>query len=139
MVTTSVAKLYLDEHNIVHMEFINQGGAVNLANAKEILVARLALYSLEKKHLLFVDLRSNPKPSIEARSFSKSPEVNDTCVAMAMIIDGPFSRLLGNFFLGFNKGAYPVKLFTCEKLATEWLLSHRVAIENFKENSKCPN
>ena len=47
MVTTSVTKLYLDEHNIVHMEFINQGCAVNLADAKEILIARLKLYSLE--------------------------------------------------------------------------------------------
>ena len=47
--------------------------------------------------------------------------MNATTQALALLVDNQLSRLLGNFFVGFQKGQYPVKLFTSTEKAKHWL------------------
>jgi hypothetical protein len=41
--------------------------------------------------------------------------------AVALIVDTPLSRVLGNFFLAVNKPLYPTRLFDNEASALAWL------------------
>ncbi len=41
--------------------------------------------------------------------------------AIAMLINSPGSRIIGNFFLGINKPSVPTKLFNEKNKAIEWL------------------
>ena len=42
-------------------------------------------------------------------------------LAVALVIDSPLSRVLGNFFLGFNRPETPARLFTSVDEARAWL------------------
>lgn len=42
-------------------------------------------------------------------------------LALALIVKSSFSRVLANFFIGFNKPAYPIQLFNTEAEAVAWL------------------
>jgi hypothetical protein len=120
-IETSKASIWVGEHGIVHMGKW-QNAPINIDDARDIYRARLKLSTPEKAQLLLVDLRSAPKPDREARDFAKSEEVVSITRAMAMVTGNLMSQILGNFFLGFNKGVFPVKLFSNEKKAIEWLL-----------------
>ena len=46
----------------------------------------------------------------------------DLVSAVALIVDTPLSRVLGNFFLSVNKPLFPTRLFDNEASALAWLL-----------------
>ena len=125
IVTTSVSELWLDDHNIVHMKFPAKNVKINIADSREIYEGRMKLPNTDTKQLLLVDLRTNPKPDREARDFTKSTEVVNITKAMAMLVGGPWSKVLGNFFIGFNRAKFPVSLFTKDEEAVDWLLRHK--------------
>lgn len=81
-------------------------------DALEILVTRTSFPTPNTKQLVLADIRTNPQPEREARDFAKKARMNATTQALALLVDNQLSRLLGNFFVGFQKGKYPVKLFT---------------------------
>lgn len=69
----------------------------------------------------FVDLR--PIRSIDrgARLFyagSLSASVN---TALALLVESPFSRIVGNLFLGTTRPSFPCRMFTSEAEALAWL------------------
>ncbi len=72
---------------------------------------------------ILVDLRKIKSISKEARDhFSmrdRMPGVN----AIAMLINSPVSKIIGNFFLGLNKPSVPTQLFTSKQKALLWLKS----------------
>ncbi len=70
---------------------------------------------------VLVDIRASKGASRDCRNYYAGQEAGEIQNACALLIDSPFSRLLGNFFLGFNKTEFPTKLFTKEKEAMEWL------------------
>ena len=70
---------------------------------------------------ILVNLKKINSITKEARDhFSmagRTPGVN----AIALLINSPVSRIVGNFFLGFNKSQVPTKLFTEHGTALAWL------------------
>ena len=59
----------------------------------------------------------------ETREFAA--EITPSLVeALALVTDSPVSRMLGNLFIGLQKPAYPVKLFTNETEARKWLRNY---------------
>lgn len=122
---TSVSEISL-ENGIIRIDFPISNCIINETDALEILRARTSLPTASKQ-LILTDLTTNPKPTREAREFAKHSEMIETTYALALLIASPVSRLLGNFFLGFNKGEYPVKLFTSIEEATSWLKSFQYA------------
>ena len=117
-ITTNNASLNINEKGIIHIHFIEKNVVINLSDSQEIYRARIKLGKVNEKQLILVDLRNNPKPNREARSFAKSKEMLESTKAMAMIVGSNSSRILGNFFVGLSRGDYPVKLFLKEKNAT---------------------
>jgi len=124
-ISTDVSNLSIGENGIVLMEFPKKNTVIGLEDSWRIYEERIKLTPPGTKQLILVDLLSNPKPNREARDFAKTPEMVNSTKAMALIVGGPLSRMLGNFFMGFNKGAFPTKLFTETVAAENWLLGHK--------------
>ena len=58
----------------------------------------------------------------EARLYFSESEDNQAVVSrVALLIDSPLSRLIGNFFIGINRAPFPTKLFTRLNEAEAWL------------------
>ena len=74
-----------------------------------------------KRVPLFSDIRNMLSVSPETRTYTNSPEVVKCFTAVGMMVGNVFSRVIGSFIVGINKPSYPVKLFTDEEKALNWL------------------
>lgn len=70
---------------------------------------------------LLCDLTNVISMSQECRKHFSGPEHASTFSKAALIVTGDISRLIGNFFLGFNKPLKPTKLFSNKEDALKWL------------------
>lgn len=93
---------------------------INLEDAEENTRAVQQLYEGTKFPLL-VDARSVKYISKEARDHFSIRNRETVLSGFALLIDSPLSRIIGNFFMGLNKPSVPMKLFTDEKAALQWL------------------
>lgn len=57
----------------------------------------------------------------DVRVYFARPEHIEVHRAVALVVGSPLSRAIGNFFLGLNKPAMPMRLFTDEDEAVGWL------------------
>ncbi|HET6226346.1 MAG TPA: hypothetical protein VFF27_08710 [Bacteroidia bacterium] len=122
-IQTKVAVIsYNAIERIVIMRILD-GAEIELENAHQNQEAVKQLTNNEK-HLLIVDARSvDVYVSKEARAYSAEFKQNDPCIAKAFIINSTANRLIGNFYINFNKPKVPTKLFSNEEKAVEWLKS----------------
>lgn len=114
---TRTCSLWLDR--IVYGRF-HDGAEVTLSDAKEN-IAVTARLTRGRRALLMIDLRPCRSQSSEARNYFAGPEATQVSLAVALIIGSPISRVIGNFFLGFNRPEVPTRLFTSENEAEGWL------------------
>ena len=56
-----------------------------------------------------------------ARQFLSSPEAGENLSALAVIIDNPVTRIMGNFFIKFNQPEYPLRFFANVEEAMQWI------------------
>lgn len=73
-----------------------------------------------KKFPLIVDIREIKSISKEARDHFSMKDRKSAVSSIAIIINSQLSRIIGNFFMGLNKPAVPVKLFSSELEAVKW-------------------
>lgn len=74
---------------------------------------------------LLVD-NSVPAPlSRECQQHYVSDEAAENVVAVALLVNDWFGRLVGNLMLTIQRTDVPVKLFESEAEAVRWLLAHR--------------
>ena len=74
-----------------------------------------------KRRPILVDLRYLKSASYEARCYWAGEETAKTVSAVALWVDSPVSKVLGNFYLGLNRSSAPTKLFNDEDKALQWL------------------
>jgi len=111
------------EDNICHFVF-KPGSVETLETAVINFEACLPLLPNDNVNYLLVDLTHIQSMSKEARDFYAGENTAAYAKAVALIIKSPISTVIGNFFLGINKPAFPTKLFSNETEAIEWLQSH---------------
>jgi len=99
-----------------------KGANVELADARENLEATARLSS-GARFAVLVDLREVRSQSSEARALLAGPEAARVSRAVALVIGSPLSRVIGNFYLRFNRPETPTRLFTSEEEARAWLKS----------------
>jgi hypothetical protein len=94
--------------------------------------------TIEKVHKINLEL-SNGKPfcillDTSAGYFNISPQANELLaspayalkrIATAIIVKTLATRLMGNFFIRFNKPPTPTRLFKTEEEAMTWLLRYK--------------
>ncbi len=102
----------------------HQGAEVGLEDARENLAISRQLVGGRPVPVL-VDLRPCRYQSAEARALFAGPETTAVSTAVALLIASPVSRVLGNFYLGFNRPQVPTRLFTSVAEADEWLKTFR--------------
>jgi hypothetical protein len=91
-----------------------------LADAEASVRAMLKLNGGRPAPVL-VDIRKGPRVSTEIQNYYGSEEVGGMLKAQALLMGNAMTRMLGNFFLGLRRAKTPVKLFTSEAEAIEWL------------------
>ena len=93
---------------------------LELEDAREIITRLRTLGGLVPRPIL-VDLTAIKSMSRGARQYFSGPDTAKVQSAAALLVGSPLARAVGNFFMGFNKGLIPARLFTSEAEALEWL------------------
>jgi hypothetical protein len=122
-IVTRTAKTRLGAGNIIHATSL-PGSVQTLAEAQENMQAVEQL-AQGRPCALLVDLRQIRSQDREAREYYTRPENAKALRAVAVLIDSPMSRVIGNFFIGFSKPVVPTRLFRSEAEAIEWLQAFR--------------
>jgi hypothetical protein len=93
---------------------------IDLEVAKQIVLTRIRFTGGKNMPSI---IRSEGIVSIAkpAREYLASEEGTRGLLAAAIIVNSPFSQVLGNFFLEVNKTKLPVKIFTNVSRAEAWL------------------
>lgn len=120
IVETRTVKIRLDDNDIIRIVTKPGIAKQTLSDAVENMNA-LENVRLGKKRPLFVDIRAAMSTDAEGRKYYSRPELADHFTACAFIVSSPVSRVIGSFFLGLNKLPFPVRLFTSDEGALEWL------------------
>ena len=112
--------IWLNDLDIVCVK-VKEGKNITLKDAKAEIQTGLKLME-GSKFLLLVDGTGTKSMDKAARDFfSKSEEVNKNVIAAAIMANSIISSVIANFFIGLNETTIPVKLFTDEQKAIEWL------------------
>lgn len=77
-----------------------------------------------KKWVMLVDMRQINSVSKEARVYYSNQNVAEGRMAIALLTDSYFSKILANFFIAYSKPDYPIKLFTSKEKGIAWLKEH---------------
>ncbi len=75
-----------------------------------------------KPALIYADCSLLRSVTSEARSFYSSE--TGTTIAMAALAPSGMTRIIGGFFLNFNRPKVPFKLFSTKEKAFAWLQEH---------------
>ncbi len=70
---------------------------------------------------LLLDIRKTGTLTREARMFYASEEGAVAALAVALVADSAFTRVVGNLFMRLAKPNYPVRLFASTDEAINWL------------------
>lgn len=118
-IITKTEKIQLMKDGIVDCKVL--GGILDLEGAEKYVDA-IQTIGDGKKMRVFLDLRAGEGASQNARNYlaKEGAKVHE---AMAMWVNSPFTKMLGNFFIGFSQPSYPTKLFTEKTNAIQWLKS----------------
>lgn len=68
-----------------------------------------------------LDIRHAGTLSRAARQHYSSEHGASVAAAIGFLTDSPFSRIAGNIFIRTGRGHFPLRLFTSEASALEWL------------------
>jgi hypothetical protein len=118
-IQTKVAYFSYDSRSRILRMKIMEDASIEVEDAIQNYEAASALTNGEK-HLLLVDAQANVYISKETRIYSAQTKPNSP-LAMALIVNSTANRLIGNFYINFNKPKVPTKLFPTEEKALKWL------------------
>lgn len=95
---------------------------IDVEYAKQI-IQSIGQIGDEKKYPILVVVNEFIVPTPEARNYLARAESNPYGTAAAYVIQSFPQKIVGNFYLSYNKPARPTKLFNSEEKAVEWLLN----------------
>ncbi|WP_437321352.1 DUF7793 family protein [Sorangium sp. So ce385] len=93
---------------------------MSLGFAQEVVRATIELADGTPRPVL-VDIRAQKTVDRAAREYFAGAEAAKGHCALALLVDSPVSKAIGNFFLGLSQAPVPRKLFTSEDEAIGWL------------------
>jgi len=97
---------------------IKEGVTIDLKQAK-IMNDNMKRHAANGKIPVLMDTRVRYSWDKDAQQYIA--ENSEWRLATAVLSDNPFSRLLSNTYVKLFKPSYPIKLFTEEEKAMEWL------------------
>lgn len=118
-VNLEMASLWMRGDGILVVHIYDQRD-LELADAIEIVQAEGELTGGKKVPILHIIDKAS-LPSQEIREYSASEEGTLYGTAEAYITQSLAQRILGNFYVRFNKPRIPARMFTSERDAIDWL------------------
>lgn len=106
------------EAGIVYFVY-KPNSVVSLEAARKIVEDRVK-FQKQQDFPIYCDIRGMKSADKEARNYL-AKEGSSYARAVAVVVDSPMSKIIGNIYLGLNKPITPSRLFTDEKDAVEYL------------------
>ena len=120
---TRTASIFLDEDGILNI-VMHPRVKVDYEDALDNYLAARHI-SGNTKVLKLIHSKVQWSIDKKAKDFLNRKEVADQTIARAILKGSAFSKMLETFFVSVSKPSIPVKVFTDEEEAREWLLSMR--------------
>ena len=119
-VSTRIADVWMGERRVVYIRF-RPGEKHGINEAREVVDAHNALAAGASCPVL-ADLREvRVGADRAAREHYVSEESSRYKSGMAMLVDSPMQRMLGNIFFFINRPPYPTRMFSEQEEALTWL------------------
>lgn len=118
-IETRTSRVWLSDAGILRGQ-IKNGAKEKLEDACANVQAASKIAGGRKVPVL-IDMRGMKSVSSEARAHYGSEIPAAYSLAQALLVGSLISRVIGNFFLGINKPPFPIKMFTSESEALDWL------------------
>ena len=122
MVETSTQKIYWDDKNeivrgVLCFEKQTLEKAIENIDAQEKVRDELG----KEMTRVVIDMREAKSITRDAREYYAGERTCSIQRATALIIKSNTSRVIANFFIGFNKPITPLRMFTSSDEAIKWL------------------
>lgn len=114
----SYIKMWIQE-SILHVEFTPEV-IIDLGIAKQIVKDRLN-YTKGDYYPVVVDIQKIKSVDRAARSYFATEEASSSLKAAALLASSYVDKMIGTFFLTFNRPKVPIRLFTNKNEALKWL------------------
>ena len=115
--------------SILRIEFFN-GADIDLSDA-ELIHENLQRLSDGNKYCVLLDGTGQFTTSPESRAFVANKSSNR--IAFAIVTNSIANKLVGNFFIQFNKPNTPTKLFSDEESAIKWLIEQKAIFDSLNK------
>jgi hypothetical protein len=106
------------EAGIVYFVY-KENASIDLEAAKQIVEDRIR-FQKQVDFPIYCDIRGMKRADKAARDFL-AKEGSSYTKGVAIIVDSPMTKIIGNFYLGLNKPTTPTKMFTDKEGALEYL------------------
>jgi hypothetical protein len=100
--------------------FVYKPNSVVSLEAAQKIVADRVRFQKQEDFPIYCDIRGMKSADKEARNYL-AKEGSSYARAVAVVVDSPMSKIIGNIYLGLNKPITPSRLFTDQKDAVEYL------------------
>jgi hypothetical protein len=117
-IETRAHSVSLDAEGILHVR-ATTGAEIDLADCVDLIGRIAAMWGVVRRPML-VDMTGIRSVSRDARKYL-SGETSQVVSAGALIVMSPLARVIGTFFLGFDRSQNPTRLFASEAEALPWL------------------
>ena len=118
-ISTKKGEAYIDEQGILIQTYLKNTD-LTLEDAKTDFESYLSLCDQGKLPVL-IEMENVKSVEREARAYYSSKEATNYITAAALLITNPVNRIIGNFYMGLNKTAFPFRLFSEKDKAIKWL------------------
>lgn len=113
-------RICIDTHDICRV-FFDDKAEVKEQDIDEIIGFIKEKNLIYQKISIIVDIRKIFSLTKAAREKLASHKMDMVCYGIAFLVDSKLSWVIGNFTVGFSQSAFPMKLFSSEEAAVEWL------------------
>ena len=120
VLTTSVSRLWVDDDDILHVEY-RAGVALSAERVREQLEAAVAVAGDRPMRVLADMSRDVGTGDRAARDALGGPESAARTIAVAVIVGSAVTRAVASFFLAVTRPPFPLRMFTSEAEGLAWL------------------
>ena len=117
---TCKGKVYMYDNGIMHQVYHDAIHIDIEDSMKEMEIYRNEFCTQGARPIL-VDITNVKSVCKESRGIYSSQDTALIFSKAALLVGNPVSRIIGNFYLGLNKSAMPVQMFTVAEEAMDWL------------------
>jgi hypothetical protein len=106
------------EDDVVRVE-LDPGADVDAHHIREFLQARMAV--APDPVAVLIDQRRIQSMTREAQLEGTRGSEHRPTLCLAILVEGPITVMIANFFIILGRPRYPTRLFTSETAALEWI------------------